>query len=75
MATMVCVTPHAAGNGPWSLLPWRPPLYATGMAHPSDLEARVAALEARMGELTGRLGPLAKMLPLPGTWPPRTTGT
>jgi chromosome segregation ATPase len=53
MATMVCVTPHAAGNGPWSLLPWRPPLYATGMAHPSDLEARVAALEARMGELTG----------------------
>jgi hypothetical protein len=32
---------------------WRPPLYATGMAQPSDLEARVAASEARVGELAG----------------------
>ena len=28
-------------------------LYATGMAQPSDIEARVAALEARVGQLAG----------------------
>jgi hypothetical protein len=33
---------------------WPPPLYAAGMAQPSDLEARVAALEARVGELAGK---------------------
>jgi chromosome segregation ATPase len=32
---------------------WRLRRYATVMAQPSDLEARVAALEARVGELAG----------------------
>ena len=37
----------------WRHPRWPPPLYATGMAQPADLEARVAALEARVGELAG----------------------
>ena len=45
------------------------------MAQPSDLEARVATLEARVGELAREARAAREDAPLPGTWPPPTTGT